>query len=572
MAFIKERGFIYVISLLLLEITLAVHPIIFAFIIKNMVNAAIDGRTELLKQGVVLAVILLVIRCIINPIFSYICSKTVRISIKELKEDMFKKVESLPMEYFDDNHSGDVISTVTNDIRVVEDALWNQMCFVVGTFLIGLLSAISMFKLDWRLALALMLLGVITTRVSLLFSKPIRKYSDTIQANLSTLTQYSKDILSGIYVIKIFQIGDKLLNNFDKASNEYTRNSLHRVKKSAQLGSYNYFISTFIMFAIFFVGAIFSSEGYVDFGTITALLSLQGGVTFAFLGLGSFISQLQASFSGAERMYRIFNLKSEKQPEVTKEAESLTLHNSGVISFSDVTFGYSEKDEVLKNLNLVIEKGQRITLTGLSGEGKSTLLKLLLGFYYPQKGCISINGKAMNSYSLEEVRNLIAYIPQEPYIFDGTIEENIRLGRLDATREEIIHAADLANAHSFIVEMQDNYNTKVGEKGSLLSGGQRQRIVIARAFLKDAPILIMDEATSALDSESELKIQASLDKLVEGRTVLSISHRLSMVDEEDLVCMIKNGSIIEKGKHSDLLSLRGEYFDLYKRTQNLNIV
>ena len=567
LSLMKKRIPVYLLSLVMLELTLSIHPVIFAFIKRDMVNAAIEGEERVLLKGVILAMILLALRCILNPLFSYICSRAVRVSIKELKIDLFKKVENLPMSYFTSTHSGDIVSVITNDMKVVEDALWNQMCFLVGAIFMGISSAIAMFRLDFRLAIGLIVVGFLTTRLSLRFTKSIRTCSNAIQKNISRLNQYSKDLLGAIFVIKIFQIGERYLNTFDNIYHEYATNSIKCASKNAKVSAYNYCVSTFVMFAIFFVGAIFSTKGYVDFGTVTAMLSLQGGILFAFTGLGQFINQLQASLAGADRIFDLLELENESQSQRIDESKV----NYEEIVCNQVTFGYDEDEMILKGLNLVVRKGDQIVLTGPSGGGKSTVLKLLLGLYHASSGMICIQGKDLRSYQIKELRDLITYIPQEVYMFDGTIEENIKLGKQNATREEVVKAAVLAGANDFIMELDHGYDTSAGENGERLSGGQRQRIAIARAFLKNTPILLMDEATSALDHESEKKVQEALNVLVRGKTVIRVSHRLATIKEDEYVYMIKGGRVVEQGMHSKLLDQKGEYYKLFSSQSHLNL-
>jgi len=287
-----------------------------------------------------------------------------------------------------------------------------------------------------------------------------------------------------------------------------------------------------------------------------------------FLQLGSFLSQLQGCLAGASRVFEIMDMPEEKN----RGSAYKGVTDSVYIKFKNVSFNYGGQGQGLKNFSMDIERGCKAALAGPSGGGKSTVFKLLLGYYPQEEGEIIIDGKPIEEYSLTALRNMIAYVPQDTYLFDGTIYENIGLARPNASREEIIEAAKAAYAHDFISQQPDGYETMVGERGVRLSGGQKQRIAIARAILKDAPILLLDEATSALDSESELLVQKALEKLMAGRTVLTAAHRLSTIESSDVIYVVEEGSILEKGSHKELCKESGLYRKLWELQSGNNSV
>ncbi|HEX3030297.1 MAG TPA: ATP-binding cassette domain-containing protein [Clostridia bacterium] len=300
-----------------------------------------------------------------------------------------------------------------------------------------------------------------------------------------------------------------------------------------------------------------AAAGRIDLATVITEINLLANVNYMIRNLGRLIALMQGSLAGGARVLELL----EEKPE--PESYSVCGENSDqMLELKDVSFAYDDLP-VVNGLSISLEKGKRAALVGGSGGGKSTVIKLLLGFYPVNSGVITINGKSLGEYSLGELRSMIAYVPQDAYLFDGTIEENIRLGKADATDEEVKQAAELAFAHEFIEEMPDGYKTVVGERGTRISGGQRQRIAIARALLKDAPILLLDEATSALDSQSEQKVQDAINRLMEGRTVLAIAHRLSTIEYSDVIYVIEDGKVTEQGKHAELLDKGGTYSRLY---------
>ena len=312
------------------------------------------------------------------------------------------------------------------------------------------------------------------------------------------------------------------------------------------------------------------NAGSISLGTVTAIVMLQGSVSMMFRQLGTFSAALQQSLSGVSRICSFLNQCTEKIEDIDKAEEELE-ENDYSITFDNVFFNYNKPDEIINNLNLNIDSNKSVALVGESGSGKSTILKLIMRLYDIQKGSISICGRNIKEFTLGDLRKLIAYVPQDSYLFNGTIEENIRYGKLKATKEEIISAAKAANAYNFILELPDGFNTIVGENGSNLSGGQKQRITIARAFLKNAPFLLLDEPTSSLDLESESKVQNALISLMKGRTTIVVAHRITTIKNVDIICAIKNGTVVEQGTHEELINSNGYYKKFYMLETNNKI-
>jgi ATP-binding cassette subfamily B protein len=404
------------------------------------------------------------------------------------------------------------------------------------------------------------------------FAKPLKGVSDAVQETLAKVTEKTSDLIGGYQVIRLFGLARYSTEQFKKQNDKSRREAEKRVRISALYQGVNIFswTSSFVGFII--VSGWFMSQGHVSLGTIIALAQLQNGVSQLFLSLGTYFNELQSSLAGLDRINDLLAKKEEPAcyPLAVQDCcdgAALALHN--------VSFSYDESVEVVHNLNLSIAKGETVAIVGPSGGGKSTLFRLLLGFNFPQSGCISLMGKPASDYTLREIRELFAFVPQEPYLFSGTIGENIAHGDLDAFEAGIKAAAKQANAHEFIGKLPDGYNTMVGERGVFLSGGEKQRIAIARAIIRDAEILLLDEATSSLDNESESLVQEALEDLMQERTSLVIAHRLSTVEQADRILVLDQGSIVEEGTHTDLLSQGGLYARLYQmqfRDQNTDPV
>lgn len=554
MSLLKKRKAAYWISMIVARSMFVCVQILIAFVNKNMINAAINSDMNLLLRSVAYCAAAIIMACIFDPLFRYINNVVVRYTLYDIRLMVFAHVERLPISYYENNHSGDSISRLTNDVNVLWNAYAQHIGVVIFALMYGVGSMVSMVSMDWRLSILMIILGLISTYVNINFSIPLRKISDRVQKETSSLTQMLGDILAGFRVLKMFDISEIVLKRYMTENNAVSESRLERVKKNSEMNGINYLLSTLSTAGVLIMGAFMALHGSIDFGTVVGIISLQGGVTFLFLQIGTFFAQLQESLAGAARVFEL--LDTEAEPERLKTDVS---DDKSMISFKNVAFGYESRDKVIVGLDLSVSKGQIAALVGPSGGGKSTIIKLLMGFYTIISGGISIDGKPMGYYSLGKLRELMAYVPQDAYLFDGTIMENIKYGKPCASDEEVISAAKAAYADGFIKEMEKGYDTFVGERGARLSGGQRQRIAIARAILKNSPILLLDEATSALDSESEQMVQQALNELMKGRTVLVIAHRLSTIEKADVIYVISDGHVVEQGTHDTLMKEQGMY-------------
>jgi len=388
--------------------------------------------------------------------------------------------------------------------------------------------------------------------------------SRRLQSHLGKATQRFLDIISGVRVIKLFNINTIILNGFRTENNKVIEEGLYLTKKEAEKSSVNMLLSFLTFLGVLGAGAYMVYYRITDLGTVIAILTLKMQVFCLFEEVGSNFVDLQKSLAGAKR---VFNLINEREESITSdiyiEDSKLSDKNTAVV-FDHVVYSYNGHTNTIDDISMTIEKSQITALVGLSGAGKSTIIKLLLGLYVPQDGKIILDGVEDKEINLEELRDRIAYVSQTTYLFEGSIEENIRFGNFSATKEDIVAAAIAANAHDFIRDMPEQYDTAVGEGGNGLSGGQRQRIAIARALLKNAPILLLDEATSALDSDSERLVQEALYRLMKGRTTIVVAHRLSTIQNADKIYVIEDGRVIEEDTHKSLLESTGFYNIMHK--------
>lgn len=563
LSLMKPRILKYIVSVLLDSgFTSICYNIVLAYISKDVINAIAYGDISLLKRALYIAVGSFLIAFILQPIIRYCYRCCVRSTMGSIRLKAFEHMESLEVQSFEDRHSGDLITRMTNDIDTIEQVYVNHIPTLVFAIIHGVVAIISMFIMEWRLAIVAIVMGIVSVLISTLYSKPLRRASDDAQGRLGDMTQRLIDILDGFQAIKMFNIEKKIFDKYKNGNRELYQASFRRGKLNCTLEEIISLFGDLKSIGILTLGLYMSLKEGVDIGTIVAIVQLQGNASFLFENIGQFISGIQGSLAGATRVFEILNSPSEVEDNKDHNENDTCL--SRRIEMKDVYFSYKEDERILNGLDISVEEGKMTAVVGPSGGGKSTLIKLLMGFYRTDSGEILIGGKPITDRSLKALRKMIAYVPQDSYLFYGTIEENIRYGRIDASSEEIMEVAKMAYAHDFITELPDGYNTMVGEMGANLSGGQRQRIAIARALLKNAPILLLDEATSALDSESEQLVQLALDRLMHGRTTIAIAHRLSTIEAADRIYVLQNGVIIESGVHRELLLKEGVYKHLYQ--------
>jgi ATP-binding cassette, subfamily B, bacterial len=560
MYFMKPRIWRFSIGILGMSIFYASISVVESFMVKNIIDATVSKDMSLMTRGITLIIAAAVAIIVFVPIFQYMYNACAKEGLADAQKAVFSHRSRLPIRYFELHHSGHFVSALLNDAELMSGLYTAKIRRLTFPFIYGTAAAVPMFILDWKISLVLVVINSFSLYVNTKFSQPIRKLSDLIQSAASQMTERLFNMIAGIQIMKLFRIGALIQRSYEESNQQYAKLSIARAKLGALLSGVNSFLGMSNNLGLLLVGAWLASINLTTFGTLFALMSLQRRLNQAFLQVGEYIPQVQDSLAGSARIYQF--LDEPQEPDTyPMPAAGLT---SSYIEMKDIVFRYEDTEPILNKFNLSVSEGQTVALVGASGSGKSTAIKLLLAYYPPDSGTISVRGKSLGEQTLSELRSLISYVPQDAYVFNGTIAENIRYGRPEASSEEVIAAAEAANAHEFIMQQPQGYETSVGERGSRLSGGQRQRIAIARAFLKNSPILLLDEATSALDSESERQVQDALTKLMQNRTTIVIAHRLSTIERADQICVIHEGSVVEKGSHLELLNLKGEYYQLFQ--------
>lgn len=560
MSFMKPRIWRYAIGMLAMTATFSGLSVVEAYALKYVLDATVSGQMQTLVTGAAIMLIGALVTIALAPIFRWMYNSCAHLTAAEVRLEIFSHLVRLPISYFERSHSGDIISRITSDTTLMVDVYTHKLRRFLAPTIYGTISAVAMLLLDWRIACVLILFNFLSAYVNTRFARPIRRVSDSIQQNVGTMTEKLIDLLAGFSIIRLFHLEQLMVDFYEEINREATELSVNRRHVEGVLDSTNFLLSMISNLGTVGVGSYLAINGITDFGNLLALINLQANLNRALLRAGSYLPQVQESLAGAGRVFELLD-----EPVEPERCDLPSVEGTDVdIELRNVIFGYEHSRHVLKGFSMSAERGQIVALVGPSGGGKSTALKILLGFYRPQAGGIVIGGKPIGSYTLKQLRERTAYVPQDAYLFDGTIEENIRYGRLDASDEEVEAAARAANAHEFILEQPDGYQTIVGERGMKLSGGQRQRIAIARALLRDAPMLLLDEATSSLDSKSEQLVQQALNTLMMGRTTFVVAHRLSTIQHADTICVIDDGRIVEQGNHYDLVKKNGLYNQLYE--------
>lgn len=491
---------------------------------------------------------------------SYLIAHVGQRIVLDIRNALFSKFQRLPIAYFDRHQTGEVMSYITNDVATVQNALVDKLIDVVteGSIFIG--SLVMMFMLDWQLSL-MTLITVPLVGVSMrVFGKMIRHSGAELQARLSDFTARMQESLSAERVVKAFGRERYEIDRYYDQNEQTFEAMMKNVRLTSILTPTIEFIAALAATALIWFGGKEVVDGRITAGTLVAFLTYAVNMSNPLKRLSRAYAGIQQALAGADRVFGILDME-ERISDRPGAAPLLSVE--GRVRVEDVTFSYKEGVPALSHVSLSAAPGQMIAFVGPSGAGKSTIANLIPRFYDVDSGAILVDGCDIRDVTLESLRAQIGIVPQETMLFSTTVRENIRYGRLDATDEEIEAAARDANAHEFIMELPEGYDTQIGERGLMLSGGQRQRIAIARAILKDPRILILDEATSALDTESEKIVQAALDRLMVGRTSLVIAHRLSTIFGADQIYVIDHGAVREHGTHEELLAAKGLYAELY---------
>lgn len=518
----------------------------------------IDGTIRL---GILLAVIFSV-ASILTWLQTYVMIHVAMKTIRTLRLELFQKLQTLTLRFFDQRALGDLMSRVTNDIDNLNTALAQSVTQIVSSILTVIGVSIAMFTLSWQLAIVtLIIIPLIVFTTKQIIKRSSKNYAAR-QRDLGKLNGYIEEMITGSEVLTLFGREQQTIDTFHQ-QNENLRNSAQRAEiTSGLLGPINNFMNNLGLAIVIGTGAFLAVKSIVTVGIIAAFVTYTRQFFRPLNQLSNLLNTFQSAIAGAERVFEILDEPSEvaDKPNAIKKASL-----KGDVVFKQVSFSYEPNKPVLKNIDFHAKAGETFALVGPTGSGKTTIINLLTRFYDVDQGEILIDGHNIEHYQMATIRQRVGVVLQDTYLFSGTIRENIRFGKLDATDEEVVEAAKIANAHHFIKYLPAQYETPVQAGGANLSQGQRQLIAIARAILENADILILDEATSSVDTQTEVDIQKGLQHLMQGRTSFVIAHRLKTIENADQILVIQQGEIVEQGNHQELMQQQGIYRHLQQK-------
>ena len=560
-AYIKPYAKVLV-AALICTVLAAAGNLYLPWIIRDMVDKVLSEKDAfMLNMIAVSIVVIFIFRGIFYFGQNYLMSYVGQHVIIDIRGEVFRKLQRLSMSFYDKNKTGTIMSSVTNYVNALQGALIENTIELVteGFILIG--SICAMVYLDWRLTVFTFCTFPIVLWFMNFFGRKIRRSGGQIQEATADITSVLQESVSSARVVKSFVREAYEILRFDQENMANFKANMRNSRYMATLTPTIELVAALGVTLILWYGGHNVIDGKTTPGSLIAFLVYAVNISNPIKRITRVIGNIQRALAAAQRVFNVLDLPE----EVTDMPGAKPLPPvKGAVTFEHVSFSYNPGEEVIHDLSLSVQPGQIIGVVGPSGAGKSTIASLLPRFYNVDSGVIRVDGVDIATVTLDSLREQVGIVPQETLLFNGSVYDNIKYGRLDATEEEVVSAAKAANAHDFILNLPQGYQTKLGDRGVNISGGQRQRIAIARAILKDPRILILDEATSALDTESERIVQDALNRLMIGRTAFVIAHRLSTILNADRIIVLDHGRLIEDGTHGQLMQLNGLYAHLYQ--------
>lgn len=559
--YVWRKWYLFITSISLLIIMAYVNSMIPMFIRSAIDNGIVANDFNNTIYYALLIITASVIGGLLGFIARYITVKLSQETIYSIRMDAFRSIQRQSMDFFDKTLIGQLISRITNDTERIAGFLSWRLRMLIYSLLMMSLALYNMFTMNLLLALIGFVSFILSVVVNTRYAMIIRPLYDKIRQQIGVLAGITTSDLSGIKTVKSLAIENYEYEKFLKENHKFLELNINVAKTRAFYGNISMLILGVSMALILYYGGQAIITGLFSVGSLTAFLAYMVMLMWPLRALGFSIGDIQRTIAATRRLFEIID----SEPRVSEKEDAIELENvRGEIVFENISFHYLPGKKVLKNISFKVNPGEKIAIVGPPGSGKSTILKLIMRFYDPDEGRILLDGIDIRDIKISSLRKHVAYVPQEPFIFNRSIKENIALGNPSASLEDIIRAAKIAKIHDFIKSLPRQYDTIVGERGVTLSGGQRQRIAFARALVSNPKILLLDDPVSNLDAETEQKIVEDLKEIIRDKTVLIVTQRLSLVKLADKIIVIDNGEIVETGTHEELLARKGLYYKLYK--------
>ena len=554
----KGLSILALLFILMTSIVATAIPLLAQYYIDNFITKNIA------KAGLYILIIyfgLFILRVVFTFLGEYYFAKVAHSIVRDLRNDSFANLQKLGMSYFDKTPVGSVVSRLTNDTQAVADMFGTIFSSFLNTILMFVVTLSAMIALSWQLTIYMILFIPVMVGSVYLYQKLSSRLVEISRAKISEMNTKLSESIEGMKIIQAFNQEQRLIDEFGEVNNEHLRYYTKSLKVDSLLLRPAMALFKVLAYGVIvmYFGLSFESAGFTA-GIIYAFIQYTNQLFNPLIELMQNFSILQTSIISAGRVFTLID-NEEYEPE---QKESDYKISRGDIEFKNVSFSYDGKRDVLKNISFSVKNGESIAFVGATGSGKSSIMNLFLRFYDYDRGEILIDGVNIKEYSSKELRNSVGLVLQDPFLYHGTVESNIKMYNESLTREDVIEAAKFVDAHNFIDKLEDKYDSLVTERGSTFSSGERQLLTFARTIASKPKILILDEATANIDSETEELIQHSLDKMKKGRTTIAIAHRLSTIQDSNCIYVLDKGEIIESGTHDELIALKGNYYKMYQ--------
>ena len=554
----KGLSILALLFILMTSIVATAIPLLAQYYIDNYITKNIA------KAGLYILIIyfgLFILRVVFTFLGEYYFAKVAHSIVRDLRNDSFANLQKLGMSYFDKTPVGSVVSRVTNDTQAVADMFGTIFSSFLNTILMFVVTLSAMIALSWQLTIYMILFIPVMVGSVYLYQKLSSRLVEISRAKISEMNTKLSESIEGMKIIQAFNQEQRLIDEFGEVNNEHLRYYTKSLKVDSLLLRPAMALFKVLAYGVIvmYFGLSFESAGFTA-GIIYAFIQYTNQLFNPLIELMQNFSILQTSIISAGRVFTLID-NEEYEPE---QKDSDYKISRGDIEFKNVSFSYDGKRDVLKNISFSVKNGESIAFVGATGSGKSSIMNLFLRFYDYDRGEILIDGVNIKDYSSKELRNSVGLVLQDPFLYHGTVESNIKMYNESLTREDVIEAAKFVDAHNFIDKLEDKYDSLVTERGSTFSSGERQLLTFARTIASKPKILILDEATANIDSETEELIQHSLEKMRKGRTTIAIAHRLSTIQDSNCIYVLDKGEIIESGTHDELIALKGNYYKMYQ--------